>query len=82
MLLAASLGLTLFVVAPVRADDAEAAFRASCGGCHRDASQIARRNPGRTTQARGERWDTFLRTHHAPDPLQRALIIAYLERNR
>jgi hypothetical protein len=65
-----------------RADDAEDAFRQTCGGCHRNPGALARRNPGRNAGSRGERWDTFLRAHHAPDPVQRALIVEFLERSR
>lgn len=82
LLLSALVAVAAIPAAPARADDAADAFRAACQGCHANPARIARRNPGATAASRAERWDTMLRAHHAPDPVQRALIIEFLERSR
>lgn len=74
--------LLVLPAAPALADDAADAFRAACQGCHANPARVARRNPGATAASRAERWDTMLRAHHAPDPVQRALVIEFLERSR
>lgn len=83
VLLAASvLSAAALPATPARADDGADAFRAACQGCHANPARLARRNSAATAASRAARWDAMLRTHHASDPVQRALIVDFLERSR
>ena len=61
--------------------DGEAAFRESCGSCHRTPARFMRRFLDMPPAQRQAELDAFLAGHHAPDSTRRATIIAWLEAN-
>jgi mono/diheme cytochrome c family protein len=70
--------LALVLVAPAAvAADGERAFKDRCAKCHTARSMraaVARKPPA----DRAAELDRFLATHYAPDPAERAAIVAYL----
>lgn len=56
----------------------EAAYVATCAGCHDPVSRLLRRIPEGTAEQRAEALDSFLAGHRAPDAAIREAIVAYL----
>lgn len=70
--------LMLPATAP-RAEDGEAAYNRACAECHRNPARLVARYGQMYPQDRRMALDDLLKGHHAPDPAERARIIAWLE---
>jgi mono/diheme cytochrome c family protein len=60
------------------APDGAAAYAQACAECHRTPARFMRRYLEMPAAERAAALDRFLPTHYAPDPAQRAAIIAWL----
>jgi cytochrome c553 len=60
------------------APDGAAAYAQACAECHRTPARFMRRYLDMPPAERSAALDRFLPTHYAPDPAQRAAIIAWL----
>jgi mono/diheme cytochrome c family protein len=60
------------------APDGAAAYAQACAECHRTPARFMRRYLEMPPAERSAALDRFLPTHYAPDPAQRAAIIAWL----
>jgi mono/diheme cytochrome c family protein len=75
---ALALALMLPAAAP-RAEDGEAAYARACAECHRTPARLVARYGQMYPEDRRMALDDLLKGHHAPDPAERARIIAWLE---
>ena len=57
----------------------EAVFRGRCGLCHKDPKAFGKRFKLPTATVRGTPLDAYLAKHHAPDPVPRRDVIAFLQ---
>lgn len=72
--------LALFAAAETRAaDEGEALYARACQECHRNPARLVARFGQMYPADRRMALDDILKTHHAPDPAERAKIIAWLE---
>ena len=64
---------------PGHANEADAAFKARCGGCHgpRDIQNWGRQHAD--VAARQAWLDQFIRRHHPPPEAERILIISHIQ---
>ena len=68
---------TLLLVPSAAHADAQT-YRELCSKCHARATTIARSIKGGTSAEKSEWLGTFLTSHHAGDPAQRAKLVSYL----
>lgn len=61
------------------ADEGEALYARACQECHRNPARLVSRFGLMYPEDRRMALDDLLKTHHAPDPAERARIIAWLE---
>jgi len=79
-LLLATLALWFAPTEPaLAADDGQAAYARACADCHRNAARLVARYSQMYPEDRRTALEDLLKTHHAPDPAERARIIAWLE---
>lgn len=76
----AVLVLTAMLPLPVvAAETGEAAYARACAECHRNPARLVARYGPMYPEDRRMALDDLLKGHHAPDPAERARIIAWLE---
>lgn len=75
--LAAASPATAFQLAQA-APDGAAAYAQACAECHRTPARFMRRYLDMPLAERAAALDRFLPDHYAPDPAQRAAIVAWL----
>ena len=63
----------------VAAEGGEAAYARACAECHRNAARLVARYGLMYPEDRRMALDDLLKGHHAPDPVERARIIDWLE---